>query len=325
MKKTTCFIMICFFSCFKNVSAKPPFPLTGFGLSLHAGLSKTHIERYLDEIKALGSTTVLYKFSEFQHNQISSVIFPDPEQTIALNTLREAIHMAHKRTLSVVLLPVVLLKTPRSDAEWRGNLKPKNKKEWFENYQNFIEKYARLANETQVEIFSVGSELSSQETEVDFWIETLKKIKTIYKGKLTYSFNWDHLSYTTAWTQLDVLGLSAYYEFNIPKNTKPTLSMLLTQWETTKKTILQWAKHYQKNILFTEVGYPSRENGLKNPWDHTITTEPFNGEIQALGFEAFIQAWQSEPKTHGALFYEWADPKGPQDLTHTPKGKNKVF
>ena len=43
-----------------------------------------------------------------------------------------------------------------------------------------------------VNMMSVGSELVSTENKIDEWKRTIKAVREIYKGQLTYSSNWDH-------------------------------------------------------------------------------------------------------------------------------------
>ncbi len=295
-------------------------PHRGFVLNLHAGLKTNEIHTLIDEIKNLQANSVAFKFEEFTKSENTFEIYPNPERTVPYTTLKSAIEHAHMLGLSVTLLPVLLLQTPSSDEHWRGNIKPKSISRWFFHYGQFLEKYILLANLTNVKTFSIGSELSSMEYEVDEWKKLIRHIKSIYKGDLIYTFNWDHLSYTVAWQSLDGLGISAYYELAKP-NTATTLENLMDTYRPIQAKIKQWSLHYQKPVYFMEIGFPSRRNGLYNPWNHTIESESSDMLVQSMGFEAFLKTFYNHPKTHAVYIYEWSKNGGPQDRGYSPRGK----
>ena len=62
--------------------------------------------------------------------------------------------LAHSLGLKVMLQPVVLA----NDGVWNGLFDPDDKGAWFNNYRTFLADYARLAQQTGVDLFCIGTE-----------------------------------------------------------------------------------------------------------------------------------------------------------------------
>ena len=48
---------------------------------------------------------------------------------------------------------------------------------------------------------------------------------------------------------------------------------------------------------------------------------PVDLEEQRRAFQAFIEAWEGEPRLAGAYIYNWWGDGGPGDRCYTPRGK----
>src|SRR6185295_11856634 len=98
---------------------------------------------------------------------------------------------AKSRGMGIMFMPVVLLRQS-GPKDWRGVINPPNWDNWFMSYNAYITRMAEWAKKGDVDIFVVGSELLSTEPLKERWDDTIAQIKERYKGKLTYSANWDH-------------------------------------------------------------------------------------------------------------------------------------
>lgn len=64
--------------------------------------------------------------------------------------------------------------------------------EWFvKAYIPFIVKWAKLAEEEDVNLFAVGSEYVGTLDQTKQWLRVIRKVKKVYKGKTTYVGNHD--------------------------------------------------------------------------------------------------------------------------------------
>jgi hypothetical protein len=171
-------------------------PIKGVALGLFdTELSSRAIRTELESIQALGANTISLPIYWYQQDVTSHEIRPYPEagfDPVRYDDLvRTAIHQAHGVGLGVLLMPVVQLEQT-GKGKWRGALQPVSWDLWFQSYEHFLLHYARLAQEEEVTLFSVGSELSSSEVHVTRWRALIDRVRAIYRGELTYSANWDH-------------------------------------------------------------------------------------------------------------------------------------
>ena len=108
-------------------------------------------------------------------------------------------------------MPIVLLENPR-EGEWRGKIAPTNWADWWEDYENYLMHYAWLAESAEAEVFMVGSELVSTETDTDHWKDLIARVRKAYHGRLGYSANWDHYKQVGFWDVLDLVGMTTYHD-----------------------------------------------------------------------------------------------------------------
>ncbi len=296
----------------------------GFSLQLHNGRADHPFETYIKEIALTGANTVHLVIPAFQENCSSTSIFIDLRKAPSNERLKKLIAEAHKLHLRVVLMPIVLLENRRKD-EWRGKIAPTSWPDWWEDYTQIILHYAKIAQATKCEMFIVGSELVSTESDTNRWRELIRRVRKAYQGRLSYSANWDHYRPVKFWDDLDIIGMTTYYD--LTKGKSPTLARLLKAWKPIKKDILEWrAKtHPDKPIIFTEVGWPNQDTAAQYPWNYyqSDTTDP---QTQANCFRAFFQTWIKEKAVAGFLVWEWQsypgqDTSAKNDKSYVPKNK----
>jgi hypothetical protein len=125
-----------------------------------------------------------------------------------------------------------------------------------------------------------------------------------YKGKLTYSSNWDHYESVTFWDQLDYVGMNNYNSLS----TSPTASVeeLNKAWKKIQDDVLGFSKRQGKPFMFTEVGWHNKRNTLDQPWNY-VSTDPQDNTPQYHAFQSFVQSWQPIPRDNfmGAFIWEW--------------------
>ncbi|MBT3200105.1 MAG: hypothetical protein HN350_09330 [Phycisphaerales bacterium] len=298
----------------------------GIAMQMHNPGDENHpYEKFIDEIAATGANTVCLVIPAYQENGSAASIFIDQRKTPTRERLRKIIRHAKSRKLRVIFMPIVLLMNPQ-DGEWRGKIKPKDWDTWWEQYTSYILRYAYLCNEEKVEAFQVGSELLSTETHTDRWRTLIGKVRKVFDGLLSYSSNWDHYRVPQFWGDLDMIGMTAYY--NLTDGEKPTLRRLKNAWKPLKKEILNWQATIGKPILFTELGWPNQDTCAEAPWNYyeSKRTDP---QAQANCFEAFFDAWINEPKVAGFMVWEWRKSLGQDhsekvDLSYVPYKKRSL-
>lgn len=312
----------------------------GIALGLYSKDPAYTYEQELKEIKATGADHVSLVVSWYQKDIRSNTIYPKylsaTEQHDNVTTpdsqLTGVIDQAHQLGLKVFLFPILRL-TERKGKEWRGDLKPADPAAWWVSYHHFTLNYARLAEKHGVELYSVGSELCSQEPDNREWRHLIKEVRDVYRGKLLYSANWDHYQKIGFWRDLDFLGLNGYYQ--LASHPNPTLNELITRWNQIREKLVHWQDLYNRPIILTELGYPSMDGASEDPWDYSRQAK-IDLEEQALCYEAFFRVWGGrnpaslnqasltqarDKRLGGVYFWNWYGDGGPEDRGYTPRNK----
>ncbi len=277
----------------------------------------------LEELKNLGVNSVLLMVPWYQKNVSASKISPRYFPGTELSTpddasLRLIITQAHQRGMQVLLMPFLRLEE-RKNKEWRGVLKPHDFSAWSQSYEAFLLHYAKLAQESGVEILSIGSELGSMEKQDQFWESLIGKVRTSYSGKLLYSSNWDHYTHPHFWHLLDYIGITAYNRLS--ETPHPKLRELKRQLREIQGKLSRFmTQHPEKKLIITEVGYFSQDGTAKDPWNY-FSQAPLNLEEQALCYQAFADVWNNTPFLGGVFWWVWFGEGGADDPSYTPRGK----
>lgn len=300
-------------------ASREGLPLAGVAIQIQR---VDWIDRYkqsIDEIAELGADTVLLVVDARQENGSSSRIYLDMRMTPSAEQLADLITHAKARRLRVILMPIVLLDKPRGN-EWRGTLKPASWDDWFESYRDMLTHFAWIAQGNGVDVLVIGSELVSSESHVDQWRRTIAKVREVFKGRLTYSANWDHYTSIAFWDQLDLVGMNSYYKLGPDR--RVTVPQIRSRWQEIQRDLLAFQKRVDKPLLFLEVGWCSLANAAHEPWNYTPPTEPIDLDLQRRLYEGFFESWWGNPALGGLMIWEWPPGDGgPEDRGYTPENK----
>lgn len=241
--------------------------------------------------------------------------------------IRRAITMAHARGLKVMLVPHLWVES----GEWRAKIDPKTDAgwaTWVSQYTTFVHAWAEVAEQTAVDLFSVGVELRS-------WVTTDRypsfanliqnDIRKTYRGPLTYSANWDDVDDTLILRDLDVIGINAFYPL-AEKDGAP-FEKLLEGGQRVRQKVHALADAWHKPVLFTEIGYTTRPNPAIRPWEwpDEMKNVRIDEHAQAEAYKALIAPLLDEPYFMG--FFVWRVYADPDDVSQeagwgfSPRGK----
>lgn len=318
-------LLACLAAACTSLDPGSPVPAAGAAERFHAGMTfglfarrePAFITGGMDEVHGLAANAISIVVPWVTPDVRSMRIAPREDMSPRDDALRLAIREAHRRGMSVLLMPIVYV-DEMEEGEWRGTLDPPDWKAWFAEYGRMILHYARLAAEEHVSILSVGSELCSAESRREEWLELIGAIRALYAGALTYSSNWDHREELSFGEALDYLGMNAYFELS--RDPEAPVDELVRAWRPIQAEVERWRGSVGKPLLLTEVGYPSRHGAAMDPWDYTAAGLP-DPEAQERAYRAFLEAWAGAPGLAGVYFYLWWGEGGPADTGYTPKGK----
>jgi hypothetical protein len=226
--------------------------------------------------------------------------------------LRITTEFAKNNGIKTILKPHIWLRD--EGGKWRGEIKMKSEEDWqkwFAAYEGFIMHYAKLAEETQMEMLCIGTELHQTcvEREAD-WRNLITKIRSVYSGPLTYAANFSNeYEDVKFWDALDYIGVQAY--FPLAPNEEASVEELREGWEKPIQDLKKFSAKYNKPILFTEVGYKSTKDAGIDPWEwpQRLNEEErqaiFSEQTQANCFEALFLEVMDEPWIAGVHIWKW--------------------
>ena len=301
--------------------SSPP-PQRGIALGLYSEDPDWPYGYFFDEIKTTGASHVAIVVPWYMKDARSSQIYKHPRFTVPMRTVERTIADARKRELEVLLFPILRVED-KSDGGWRGSLEPQDVDAFFENYTEYILRFARLAEAQRVPLMSIGSELSTMDLHEPRWRRIIAAVRRVYHGQLTYSANWDHYYDVEFWDALDHAGVTGYFELADKHKTPlddPDLAQLIEAWREHYMRLMRWQHRVGKPLILTEVGYLSQRGAAARPWNEGAT-EPIDLDLQRRCYEAFRRVWDDEPRLSGAYFWNWFGWGGPDSAEYTPRGK----
>ncbi|NND95119.1 MAG: glycoside hydrolase [Flavobacteriales bacterium] len=221
------------------------------------------------------------------------------ERSEGISTL---IQDARSRGLSIMLKPHIWI----GWGDYTGDLNflsDRDQTNWNASYTDYLLHYARLAEQYDVEIFCIGTELCMQlNDDPEYWSGLIEEVKSVYQGKLTYASNWDCYQDFPFWGKLDYIGIDAY--FPLLESTEADLHKVSNGWKYWKDEMNVYSTDQNKPILFTEYGYRSVEFGLREPWEMSRSGEVSN-DIQELGYQGLFKSIWNEPWFAGGFLWKW--------------------
>lgn len=292
----------------------------GFALGLFASTADPKERRaiyrtFMAELKDAGATDVQLVVRWSQPDIYAEQIGPDPAVATPDSVLREVIGLAKSEGLRVFLMPIVHVEA-RGSGEWRGTLAPKNWDRWWQGYSQFILHYAALAESEGVALFAVGSELISTESQEQRWRQLITSVRSVYRGLLTYSANWDHFEPVRIWDAVDVVGVTAYQPLSSGATDEASLDRGLNRFVL---RLSMWLSESPRPFLITEVGYPSSAHAAARPWDQR--EGPVDLALQTRCYRALYRALNQAPRLEGIYLWNWFGRGGAEDGGYTLRGK----
>ncbi len=220
--------------------------------------------------------------------------------------MRVAARVAHVRSMKVMLKPAIW---NAIDLQFQT---PQERRTWFQQYQKFLEHYARLAVEIHADIFCIGGEFTHLSAYDAEWRRLITQVRKIYPGPLVYAANFgEEFESVSFWDALDYIGLQEYY----PLPDDLDASSVLEKVEAVQQK-------YHKPVIFTEVGFTSMEGANRGPWDDSHR-QKISLKLQASCYQAIFHAFYTQPWFGGMYWWRIGSDGdgGPENSSFTPWDK----
>ncbi len=305
----------------------------------------------IEKFKEVGFNTIFLPAHVYQHNVLSNEVFLPSREYLegiisVINFIKKSSlnpffydgdsseiepsikgGLQHKN-LQCALTVFLLVK----DGSWRGVIMPTDRTKWFKSYENAVVEYAKIAQQSGIDFFAIGSELETIKNENQLWETVIENVRKNYSGKIIYNTNWwyneekfNDIYEKMEWLNgVDYIGISAYFE--LTNTNYPDFTTLTNSWENDKhnQNIISQVKalseKYKKDIFVWEIGYMSVNGTNQSPWNFNLgkeaeTSSALSGEEQIHAkpiidedeqsdcFKAFFTAVYSLPFIRGVSIW----------------------
>jgi hypothetical protein len=298
----------------------------GMVLGLYAGLPDYDYGHELDRIAATGATCVSLQAIYRMERGTSCQIRRHPTSSPTEASLRRTFREARERQLRIMFFPTINLRDEAVNATWwRGNIEPSDWDLWWRNYTAFNVHLAGIAQEEGVEWYSLGTEMASTQRFPDRWRQLAAAVRTVFKGKLTYSVNFDSHDSFLFGDCLDVIGMNTYDPI-AKHDARPSPAQVRDAWWWIVNKARTLQARFNRPVMITEVGYPSVAGAHAGPWDFR-TDKPKDLELQNFLLEgafSVLRNWSDGEAVFYYLYGENLNVKpvgGPEDRTYAVWGK----
>lgn len=267
-------------------------------------LMSPYSDKALEKASSAGIDHIQIITTYYQKTHASGRI-ESTDRTPSVESIVHAIRKSRELGLRIMLKPHVDMIKNEGGSLSRSDIGAYTEEQggkWFSSYRDYILKYARLAEDNNVDIYCIGTELSYAAENTGFWKSLIKEVRRVYKGKLTYAANWDNYDNIGFWEDLDYAGIDAY--FPLSHSTSPSLEEIKQGWLKRKKELKRFHERISRPILFTEIGYPSAPHAAATPWlnGYSGNADP---AIQAKCYSAFFQTMWGTSWLKGVYWWRW--------------------
>ncbi len=243
------------------------------------------------------------------------------DPSMATPFVESEIQNLHEMGFKVMLKPHIWIGGHNLDPDnWRSKIDfedPLKRRKWFDSYTEFILSEAELAQRAGVEMLVVGTELVGVSKYTDEWDKLIKKIRGVYSGKLTYAAEGMNAQKIEFWDDLDYIGIDAY--FPLSDKNSPSLEELTQGWTKYESEIRALSEKYDKQVIFTEIGFKSVEGTAIKPWEWKQDGK-VSQEDQALAFEATRLAFRDKPYLAGVFVWKYFTDMNSYERGNVEKG-----
>ena len=293
----------------------PPDSLTGITLILNQEDSPNVFQDDLELASKMGFTWIQIQYMTFtvDHSSHSFPVFD--RRSPSLPRLSQSIRQCKDKDLKVSLHPVLLIQSDTSQ-HWRGEYNPLYLDKWWASYSKWMVSIATFCANEDVDMLFVGSELSSLQNLEKYWSSLIGNVRSVYRGAVSYSANWDDWKSVSFHNDLDILGINGYFPLDRigPRsesfNSSARLSSARLSSAHLRSMLLPhlsalklWSRENQTAIFFSEVGYPDHSLALQQPWNPGTPDSLYQPELQVDGYKAFLDVFGDADFSKGIFFY----------------------
>lgn len=259
---------------------------------------ESEIQNSLEALREIGGNWLAIVPTWYQDSKSSNRIYEHPAKSPTASDLRAVVALARSLDFKVLFKPHI----DSFCGCWRGSLAPSDLDAWHASYKNFILTIASLAEELDIEILAIGTELKSRSGDTEFWRGLIPEIKNLYSGKLTYAANWDEYESVAFWDLLDFIGVDFYF----PLSDDPDAGRdeLQSSLVIIGDELGDFSREKIKSVLFTEIGYTDKNGTVTKPYYYSGEGQSDPNE-QADAYHSVLSSYKNAAWLEGLFWWRW--------------------
>jgi hypothetical protein len=138
------------------------------------------------------------------------------------------------------------------------------------------------------------------------WRRIIRAVRSVFKGKLTYSANWDGVDRVGFWDALDLIGVQAYFPLAPENEPYPTEAKIEARWAEHLTRLRRLSDdHGKKPILLTELGFSRSRQAATHPWLPRVDDGAQVLELRRRLIATSLKTIEREPRIAGLFFWKW--------------------
>ena len=278
----------------------------------------------VDAMKAMGVNWVTVVVNVWQDAYCSTLQYKDFLYGQSDLDLADIIDYIHAKGMKVQLRPMLECKDGVGrlgvSMMWDRERIPGRvcdyRTRWFESMRQRSVYYARIAERTKCEIFSIGSELDLMIRENAKWKSVVAAVRKVYSGALTscHTLHCGVIDYIDVlkdkdhwFYDLDFLSISYYCKARGRDELEKELSVedMMKRLEPAREQMRAIAKAYGKPLQFGECGCTSSAGGAAEPSGYARPDAKPDEAEQARYMEALFRTFKDEPWCLGFHWWGW--------------------
>lgn len=242
-----------------------------------------------------GCDTVVLPVAALQDHAYSTQVDFETPEVMSFDDVRAVAREARALGLRFVLKAMVNCR----DGYWRAYIRFFDQyvpteptwAEWFASYEAFVVSLAKVAQETEADLFCVGCEMVGTDHRAAEWRHLIARVREIYPGPVTYNcdkFQEDHVAW---WDAVDCISSSGYYPMD--------------QMDAHFARIEAVSEKFNRPFFFMESGCPSRRGSEYAPNNWRLGGEQ-SLDAQKEWFAAYTDALLRHPRIRGTVLWDWS-------------------
>jgi hypothetical protein len=173
----------------------------------------------------------------------------------------------------------------------RTHWTPSNAAAWFASYEKFLKPYAQMAQQVRLPELIIGVEFDKINNS-PYWGKLATYLRRYYKGRLSYSNNWEIAIKKSVSSAGVAQSLDAYPPMRL--RASASQAQITASWDS-------YLKSKARGIVVSEIGIASQDGAYTKPYSLNWH-EPLDPRIQTRWFTAACDAVVKE-KDAGIYFW----------------------